>query len=131
MTIRKIPARYIGQHAVGLNPAMGPYFYADGTRKTDLTLSTGEVILMPETEVLGQTFLRDSNDNLLYLGAGKCRLPEHVGLSDEELTQSGFLYEHHMGRSDFIPLEVEAQPQTTMPDATSATSGESYEEEAG
>lgn len=112
---KKIPAKYIGMHPVTLGGA-GPYYNIDGTRKTDLTLSHGDTIMMEEREVLGQSFKFDPKGQLdpLDLGAGRVVLPEHAHLSDEELALLG--YEHHQGRRDFIPLEtLEAQQSIPPP----------------
>lgn len=100
----KVPARYIGHHAVSLNPGMGPYYNIDGTRRTDMMLSTGDEILMEDREVLGQSYLFDPKGQRdpLYLGIGRVVLPEHKDLDAQALAELG--YEFHTGRPDIEPL---------------------------
>jgi hypothetical protein len=109
MPQKKIPARYIGGHTVQLPAGLGPFYNIDGTRRTSLLLETGDTLMMPETEIIGQTYLFDPRGQTdpLHLGAGKRVLPEHVGLDDRELSLLG--YEFHQGRPDFEPV-VEAEP---------------------
>ncbi len=116
-----VPARYVGHHPINL--VAGLYFNVDGTRRTSLAVSTGDEMMMPEREILGQTYLFDPTGNAppLDLGVGRRVLPEHVGLSDESLALLG--YEFHVGRSDWVPITaqsaqapapiVEAEPLAT------------------
>lgn len=100
--IKKIPARYVGTHSVILQ---GGAVDPQGNRVGRI-LNYGTVILMPEREVRGQTFLR-SNDQFFDLGTGKVIRQEDQGKSEEELAMLG--YEFHQGRTDFEPVEGEQQ----------------------
>lgn len=124
----KVPARYIGHHAVSLNPGMGPYYHPDGTRRTEMLLSTGDELLMEESEVLGQSYLFDPKGQRdpLYLGVGRVVLPEHKDLDAQTLAERG--YEFHAGRPDMevilppheqtLHAAAEAFTQGVMPHST-------------
>lgn len=102
----KIPARYIGKHTVVLRPLDGPFLNGAGEKLTSLILYPGDTLLMPETEILGQTFLVDLRRDgapARHLGAGRVVLPEHDGLSDDALYALG--YEFQEGRADFEPCD--------------------------
>lgn len=107
MANKLVAARYIGHHAINLVAGLGPFFNADGTRRQSLTVEHGDILLMPEREILGQSFYRyedtDGKPQLEDLGPGKRIKAEHASLSDEELLhlpQHGE-YEFHLGRADF------------------------------
>lgn len=116
MTVNKIPARYIGEHEVLLPYERGPYFDGNGhplqpsimnasTGEKVLGLHYGDTIMMPDVEVLGQTYLiNQQTGKALHLGAGRKILKEHQGKSLEELVAMG--YEFQEGRKDFAPLEM-------------------------
>lgn len=114
MILRKIiPARYIGD-GTALQPRSKPYLDADGKRLKSLQLQTGDTIMMDEAEVIGQTYLFDSagKQDPLYLGAGHKILPEHKDLTREEIAK---IYEFHIGREDFEPLnKPEEESSTTI-----------------
>lgn len=112
---KKIPAEYIGAYPVQFPAPLGPYFNANGERLTDLVISKGDTIMMPEVEILGQTFFRTRSENEpdLHLGAGKVVKVEHAHLSHEELLALG--YEFHAGRPDFRPVPVVEQQQPATP----------------
>lgn len=112
MLDQKVPARYIGTSHVRLVGSLGPYYDADGNRKTDLTLSYGDTLMMPGAEVLGYTQLHQG-DQLLLLGVGKVVLPEDATKAEEELAAIGYVF--HMGRADFTPVETAATPYSTQP----------------
>lgn len=95
---RRIPAQYIGSTMLILMPGQGTGFNADGTRRDTRTISQGDILLMPEKEILGYTLLYEG-DQWYDMGVGKCVKPEHAGLAQEELVQLG--YEFHQGRTDF------------------------------
>ncbi len=118
-----IPARYMGDHEIILPAERGPYFDGNGqplqpTIKSAISgqfaygLRPGDTLMMPEEEVLGVTYLHDVHQQnpSIKVGAGKCVLKEHEGLSMDELRSLG--YEFMTGRSDFqvLPAEVPATP---------------------
>lgn len=107
-----VPARYVGDNLLQLQP--GRYYNADGTLRTSNIVSKGDVLMMPEQEIIGQTILFDPRgyNNPLYLGAGHRVLPEHQGLDQRSLALLG--YEHHLGRSDF-ELVTASQPAIAEP----------------
>jgi hypothetical protein len=98
-----VPAKYIGHHAINLVAGLGPFFNADGSRRQSLTVEYGDIILMPEREILGQSYFRsldtEGHVQLVDMGAGKRVKAEHADLTDEALSQLG--YEFHLGRADF------------------------------
>lgn len=98
---RLVPARYIGANRIHRSKLQGPGYDGNGQRRRTLAIEAGDVLMMPEREILGQTLLFDPHNvhAPLDLGAGKRIKPEHVGLSDEELEMRG--YQFHGGRSDF------------------------------
>lgn len=108
-----IPAKYIGAHAAVLS-GTGPYYNIDGTRRTSMALDTGDEIMMPDKEVLGQTMKFDPNGIVepLLLGAGRVVLPEHAQLNDQALAEEG--YEFHMGRPDFEALNEALKPRVAI-----------------
>jgi hypothetical protein len=119
---QKIPARYIGTHLVRLVASLGPHFDADGKRKEDLRLSTGDTLMMPAAEVIGYTQLHRGGQ-LLLLGLGKVVLPDDIKKNEEELAVAGYIF--HLGRTDFEPLTAQEpatspeETQTPPPDAAS------------
>lgn len=112
-TAKFVPARYLGNHAINLVASLGPFFNADGSRRQSLTVENGDILLMPEREILGQSFYRyldtDGKPQLEDLGAGKRVKAEHASLSEEELAHlpQQASYEFHMGRTDFIYVSDE------------------------
>lgn len=108
-----VPARYIGHHAARLTGRL--YFNVDGSRRQSALLESGDTLLMPEREILGFTLLHDPHqvNDPLDLGVGKRVLPEHAGMNPEQLAALG--YEWHLGRTDFIPLEVEGSIEPSAP----------------
>lgn len=110
MDVNKVAARYIGEHAVMLSPLGGPYVDETGVQKSDLMLSPGDILMMPDHEVLGQTWLFDprAERDPVYLGTGRKVLPEHEGKTDAELRVLG--YQFHMGRPDFELAGAVTQP---------------------
>lgn len=104
--IKRIPAQYIGTTMLLLMPGQGTGFNADGTRRTTRTISQGDILLMPEREILGFTLLY-RGEQPLDMGTGKVVKAEHAGLSEQELTQLG--YQFHQGRTDFVPY-IELAP---------------------
>jgi hypothetical protein len=119
-----IPARYIGHHAARLAQRLA--FNIDGSRRQSSLLESGDTIMMPEREILGFTLLHDPHmvNDPLDLGVGKRVLPQHVNLTDEQRAALG--YEHHQGRTDFEPLEVEGSIEESKP-ADKAPSGTAQE----
>lgn len=111
---KRVPARYIGHHAVNVVAALGPYYNADGTRRTSLIIETGDELLMPEREILGYT-IRYIGESAFDLGTGRRVAPEHADLGDIEL--SLLRYEFHQGRADFEPLTAVVP---ALPDAAPA-----------
>lgn len=105
-----VPARYIGDNLLQLQP--GRYYNADGSIRTSNIVSKGDVLMMPEQEIIGQTILFDPKGykDPLYLGSGHRVLPEHQGLDARTLALLG--YEFHEGRAD-MELVQDAQPQAT------------------
>src|SRR5437899_10055656 len=100
-----VPARYIGYHAVEL--AQGKIHYnIDGTRRKreENTLAHGDTLMMQDEDVFGKTILEDPHHVKMpmQLGIGRVILPEHAGLSLEELDLLGYVW--HSARPDFIPL---------------------------
>lgn len=113
--IRKVPARYRGDHAVRLPPLHGPYFDGSGKRLESFLLSPGDTLMVWEQEVKGQTFLLNDN-GAEWLGYGHVVKPEHqealAGKSEQEQAEilSALRYQFHSPRSDFQALESEAIP---------------------
>jgi len=103
-----VPAKYIGNHAVELGQGMR-YYNIDGSRRKNRTLEYGDTLMIRDEDVYGKTLLHDPQGNKpsLSLGIGHKILPEHAGLSRQELGLLG--YEFHAGRPDFTPLEVPSQ----------------------
>jgi hypothetical protein len=106
-----LPARYIGTSKMRLSRGTGPYYNLDGTRRTTLDLFTGDEMLMPERELLGQTYLHDPRGELqsYHLGSGHVVLPGHEEHEPVELSALG--YEFHQPRPDFLLL-VDKQEAT-------------------
>ena len=122
-----VPARYVGTNKIHRNKLQGPGFDANGQRRTTLQIEYGDVLMMPEREIVGQTYLFDVHNVLppKDMGAGKRVKPEHAKLNDEELAALG--YEFHGGRPDFelvvpSPIAEDTKAQKT-PDAVSAKNG--------
>ena len=114
-TPQKIPARYIGPVGKRLSKALGPYFDASGTRRTKHFLNPGDTLMLPDVEVLGQTYLFDPKGEKapLWLGVGRVVLPQHQQTSERDLAILG--YEFHAGRSDFEPLAISTPVVTPQP----------------
>lgn len=93
-----VPARYTADHLVSL-PSHITFYNLDGTKRASKTLSKGDELMMPDREILGQSYLHTGDGQMLILGAGRVVLPEHAMLSSDDLLASG--YEFHDGRSDF------------------------------
>jgi hypothetical protein len=112
---RLVPARYIGTNRVHRNVLQGPGYDGLGQRRTTLTIEQGDVLMMPEREILGQTYLFDPRnvDPPLDLGAGKRVKPEHATLEAEELEILG--YQFHEGRPDFELVVPEPVPVDDVP----------------
>lgn len=142
LPVTMIPARYRGEHTVILKGGVRAYKGGDGKplkphRRWNpmkgifervLLLEPGDVLLMPETEVRGQTFLIDATGARppLWLGAGWSPLPQHAGASYQELAGQRFLgpdgvqrfYQTHEGRPDFeavTPAAGKAPPAGAPP----------------
>lgn len=98
-----VPARYVGEFAVRLSKVSGPRLDGDGNvRKTDL-IEPGDTLLVPDVEVLGQTFFFDRRtQETEFLGAGRVLKPGDEALSYASLVGKG--YEFHEGRADFEPI---------------------------
>ena len=116
-TPQNVAARYIGPAGLRLSNALGPYLDAHGQRRTNLYLTPGDTLMLPDVEVLGQTYLFDpkSINDPLWLGVGRVVLPEHATLSERELAVLG--YEFHAGRSDFEPMPLDAATTPSTPPA--------------
>jgi len=115
-----VPARYVGDNLLQLQP--GRYYNADGTRRDGNIVSHGDILMMPEQEIIGQTILFDPKAvrDPLYLGTGHRVLPEHQGLDGRTLSLLG--YEHHEGRSDFELVQGEPAPaEKASPEPASET----------
>lgn len=106
---RLVPAKYIGGHAVELGPGL-IYYNIDGTRRRKRSLEHGDTLMMRDEDIFGKTVWHDPHHQLpsKSLGIGRCILPEHAGLSREELGLAG--YEFSEGRGDFEPLEAPPKP---------------------
>jgi hypothetical protein len=118
-----VPARYVGDNLLQLP---GRYYNPDGSIRTSNIISHGDILMLPEQEILGQTILFDPKAvrDPLYLGTGHRVLPEHQGLDKRTLTLLG--YEHHEGRSDFelvqdAPAPAEKAPSEPAPEAPQET----------
>lgn len=103
-TPQKIPARYTGAAGMRLSKTLGPYFDANGQRITNHFLEPGDTLMLPDTEVLGQSYLFDPQGKRepLWLGVGRVALPEDKDKDERALAILG--YEFHTGRTDFEPL---------------------------
>jgi hypothetical protein len=114
-----VPARYVGTNKIQRSKMQGPGIDGNGNRRSTLAIEYGDVLMMPEREILGQTYLFDpqGNNPPQDLGAGRRVKPEHVGKSDEELAALG--YEFHAGRSDF-QLVVPETPGESQPEQPKA-----------
>lgn len=112
----KLPARYIGSYPVLLKEGQGRMYDGYGKPLTTNLLNHGDTLMIADTELLGQTYKRRSkgSDQVDYLGAGRIVLPEHEGLPDDELV-GVHGYQFHEGRSDFVPLSLDAPDETTTP----------------
>lgn len=109
--IEFVPARYTGYGIIDLTTTgRKEWFNIDGSKRTDMSVSHGDTLMMPDYEVLGQTFLNLKGGKQLYLGAGKLVRKEDEGKSEEELKAIG--YEFHEGRSDFTLVDVAAAPKS-------------------
>lgn len=111
--MKKVAARYIGEYPVVLKEGQGRLM--DGYNKplTSNLLNPGDTLMLPDTELLGQTYKRRMKGDAQpeFLGAGRIILPEHAGCGEEELALLG--YEFHEGRSDFTPLSLDALVEPT------------------
>ncbi|MBF6588934.1 MAG: hypothetical protein IVW57_00200 [Ktedonobacterales bacterium] len=110
-----VPARYVGPHPVRISRQHGAVRSHEGKNVAGHTLRPGDIVMLPETEVRGHTYLFDPRGQRdpEYLGAGHVVKPEHAGLSRDELVAMG--YEFQEGRSDFEPYDphapVAAEPE--------------------
>lgn len=123
------PARYVGEHPVRISRQHGPVHASDASaarleRRDGSLLRHSETLLLPAAEVYGQSYLYDPRGERdpLALGVGRCVLPEHAGLSPEELSAVG--YEFQEGRSDFEPVQPFAEWLAARQRASTATSTE-------
>ena len=128
---RKIAARYIGDHPLTLPKEFAPYRDGDGKALSTLSLYPGDTLMMPETEVLGQTFLEDprAERDTLWLGPGRVILPADQDKSPEELGQIG--YSFHEGRPDFEPVGTGVPPEEPPPGHTAPLPPVGAEQEPG
>jgi hypothetical protein len=106
---RFVQARYIGMNTIHRSKLQGSGYDGQGRRRTTLAIEQGDVLMMPEREILGQTLLFDPRgvNPPQDLGTGKRVKPEHAGFSAEDLAMCG--YEFHSGRQDF-EVVVSAEP---------------------
>lgn len=124
----KIPARYISEREVILPAERGPYFDGYGQPLKPLLqdsvfkqpvygLRYGDTLMMPDTEILGQTFFVNPETGMtLHLGAGRRILKEHQGLSlDELVNMKPAHYEFMDGRSDFEVFNLTASNSPEKP----------------
>lgn len=103
-----IPARYVGGHAVLLAEHQGPHYDANGVELTSNLVRPGDTLMMPETEVLGETMFEDTPDTgrLRSLGPGRVYLDDkHAQLDPDELSALG--YRFFLGRPDFEAIVPE------------------------
>ena len=117
----KIPARYIGMYAVALKDPKG-VLDGDGNPIKTALLHAGDIIMMNEEEILGQTYFRPpyADGPLKSLGAGRVILPEHADLDAAGLERAG--YQYHEGRSDFEPVVPVVEPEIVeTPPATKSS----------
>ncbi len=102
------PARYIGDNIIDLTmTGRKEWFNIDGSKRTVMSVSHGDTLMMPAHEILGQTFINLKGGRQLYLGPGRLVRKEDDGKAEEELKAIG--YEWHDGRADFEPVEVPAK----------------------
>jgi hypothetical protein len=100
-----IPARFLGPSSVRLRSRTEPYLDGDGNPRSSLVLYPGDTLMMPDVEVLGQTYKRNPinpDADYVWLGPGHVVLPDHEGCTAVELRTLG--YEFHLGRPDFEPI---------------------------
>jgi hypothetical protein len=97
----RVPARYTGSNTVKLAQVGGPYVNGEGRRLDQLTLSPGDVLMLPAEEVYGQTHIFDprQQDEPEWLGVGRVVKPQHSHLPSEVLGALGYVFDE--GRSDF------------------------------
>lgn len=109
--IKYVSARYIGENQIILKSGQGTGRNADGSPRDTRMISKGDVILMPEREIVGYTLLFDTQGDKppRDLGPGRRILPEHLKFKDNERELSVRGYEFHGGRPDF-ELVVEEPP---------------------
>jgi hypothetical protein len=122
-----VPARYIASHRVFLERPK-PLLNADGSPMLDAqgkpmrtrTLSPGDIVPMPESDVYGQTYWHDPQRLVpsQFLGFGHVVKSVHATLSRVELALLG--YEFHLGRADFQPADA----PWPLPDASSTSTAE-------
>lgn len=98
-----IPARYIGAFPVRISPDQGKVLNLKGERMRGKLIGYGDVILLPDTEVLGQTYWHDPHHHLKsqFIGPGAVVKGEHAGFTRGQLLALG--YDFHSGRADFEP----------------------------
>lgn len=143
---RRVPARYVGHQAVKLRGDVR-YFDGTGAKRAAGLLKPGETLMVPESELRGQTFLLDFTQEAdpevgitsTWLGAGTVLLPDHAaaGLKRDQLVGARFLkdgrvlgYEFHDGRSDFEPLDAAADAPKKGAKAAKATAADPVPAEA-
>ncbi|MDE3097720.1 MAG: hypothetical protein KGK07_17170 [Chloroflexota bacterium] len=109
------PARYVGHQRVLLQ-AGAVYRNLDGTPRDTRWLTPGDTLLIPASELYGQTYLADPTgltSDARWLGVGVALLPQHAGQERAALIGAPFLhegrvwqYEFHDGRGDFQPADA-------------------------
>ena len=85
-----VAARYIGNHPVSF-PSGRRFVDPRGATISSGTIYFGDEIMMPEVEILGQSFFREPSGDLIYLGPGKTVKSEHADFTLEQLINMGYL----------------------------------------
>jgi len=106
----RVAARYIGTRKLRLIRGNGPFYNVDGTRRTNLDLFTGDELLMPAAEVLGQSYWHDPRNQLPseYLGVGQVTKKEDEGRTLDEPVVMGYEFQHPREDFELIPDVREA-----------------------